>query len=260
MEENKEIEIDLKKTFLMLKKKAIIIVIIAFIGAALAGSFTKFFITPQYTAAVKMYAWSNSDNIIGSTGSISRNDYETSQMLVNTYLEVINSDTLAEKVANELGNRLTAAEIKSMMSCSQVQDTIAFQISVTSPDPEEAKEIVNIIADTCPDVIVKVLKVGGVEVIDYAKTPTHPSSPNLKKNLVIGFMAGFAISFVIFFIKELFDTSINDEEDLKKEFDIPIIGTVPRLLPVTEKNKAEDTAEHLAPPQPAIAHDRKEDK
>ena len=37
MEENREIEIDLRKIFIMLKKKVAIILVIAFIGAALAG-------------------------------------------------------------------------------------------------------------------------------------------------------------------------------------------------------------------------------
>lgn len=42
MEENREIEIDLRKIFIMLKKKVAIILVIAFIGAALAGCITNF--------------------------------------------------------------------------------------------------------------------------------------------------------------------------------------------------------------------------
>ena len=43
MEENREIDIDLRKVFSMLRKKAIFIVLISLIGATLAGCITNFF-------------------------------------------------------------------------------------------------------------------------------------------------------------------------------------------------------------------------
>jgi capsular polysaccharide biosynthesis protein len=241
MEDNKEIEIDFRKIFAMLKKKAIFIVIIAIIGATLAGCFTNFFITPQYTATVKLHAWSSGEQLIGSNNSISSSEYQASEMLVNTYLVVVKSDTFLEKVAEELGNGMKASDIKSMLSCSQISDTIAFSISITSSNAEQAANIANTIADMCPSEIVRILKVGGVEIIDYASVPSSPSSPDMQKNVAIGFLVGFAISFAFFFIRELFDTSIKDEEDLTREFSIPIIGTVPKLVAVTERVKPEQS-------------------
>ena len=47
MEENREIEIDLRKVFMMLRKKAAIILIISFIGAALSGGRCKFLCKQQ---------------------------------------------------------------------------------------------------------------------------------------------------------------------------------------------------------------------
>ena len=260
MEENREIEIDLKKIFLMLKQKAIYIVSAAVICAVIAGCFTNFFITPQYTATVKLHAWSNSDNFLNDRSSITQSEYEASEMLVNTYLVVVTSTTYLEKVADEAGGGITAEKLAKMLSCSQIEDTTAFKISITSTDKVRAAEIANIIADTCPEEIVRVLKVGGVEVIDYAKEPTKPSSPSLKKNVLIGFMAGFAISFLLFFIKDLFDTSIKNEEDLVREFTIPIIGTVPRLIPA-ERSRGPQDGLNVEPPKPAIIfNDSKEEK
>lgn len=260
MEDNREIEIDFRKLFSMLKRKAIFIVLVALIGATLAGCFTNFFIKPQYTASVKMHAWSNSDNLLNSNSSITLNEYQASEMLVNTYLVVITSDTFLETVANELGNDMTSGRLKSMISCSQIQDTIAFRVSVTSTDPQQATDVANKIAEMCPKEIVRIMKVGGVEVIDYAKRPGSPSSPNIEKNILIGFLAGFAISFAIFFIKELFNTSVSDESDLMREFSIPIIGTVPKLVPITDRSKLEHSTA-VDPPQPSvIANNSKEDK
>lgn len=261
MEDNREIEIDFRKLFSMLKRKAVFIILIALIGATIAGCFTNFFIKPQYTATVKLHGWTNSEDMIApNSNNISPSEYQAAEMLINTYLVVITSDNFLDQVAKELGGNMTSGQIKSMLSCAQIQETVAFRVSVTSTDPEQAAEIANKIAELCPNQMVKILKIGGVEVIDYAKTPSSPSSPNIKKNILIGFLAGFAISFAIFFIKELFNTSVSDESDLMREFSIPIIGTVPKLLPITDRSKLEQSSS-LEPPQPAIINsDKKEDK
>lgn len=258
MEENREISIDLRKVFSMLKKKIIFIVIISLIGAVLAGCITNFFIEPKYTATIKMHVYSSSDNRVASSSSISSSEIEASKQLVNTYLVVVNSDTFAQKVADRLDNGITPEQIQSMMSSSQIEETLAFQVNVTSTDPQLAADVANAIANTCPDEIVRILKVGGVEVIDYASVPDSPSSPNLQRNIMIGLLFSFAVSFVFFFVKELFDTSITDEKDLEREFDIPILGTIPRLVPVTEKTKSEQKQNIEPPTKPSIENIGKE--
>ncbi len=252
MEENREIDIDLRKVFSMLRKKAIFIVLISLIGATLAGCITNFFIEPQYTANVKLHVYSSGNNRLGADTSITSNEIDASQKLVNTYLVVVESKNFLNKVSEQLNGELSAGAIGSMMSCSPIESTLAFQINVTSNKPQQAMTIANIIADTCPDEIVRVLKVGGVEVIDYATLPTSPSSPDIKKNVLIGLVVGFAASFAFFFIKELFDTSITDEQDLQREFEIPVLGTIPRLIPASDKVKSDSSKPDLSPPLPGI--------
>ena len=236
MEENKEIEIDLRKVFMMLRKKAAIILIISFIGAALSGCVTNLLIKPKYTAGVSFYVNNNNDNLIGSTGTITSSDLDASERLVNTYMFVVNSRTFLNKVADKLADGTTATQLSKMISTSQVESTLAFQVNVTTENNQFSADVANIIAELAPDEIVRVLKVGGVEVIDYASAPNKPSSPNLKKNVLIGFAVAFVAAFAVFFIKELFDTRIMTESDLTRDFDIPVLGTVPRLLPVDERS------------------------
>lgn len=248
MEENREIDIDLRKVFSMLKKKAIFIVLIALIGATLSGCITNFFIEQQYTASVKLYVYSSGSNRLGADTSITSNEIDASQKLVNTYLVVVQSDNFLSKVSDQLNNEISGGQIKGMLSCSHIEGTLAFKINVTSNNPQQAMTIANAVADTCPDEIVRVLKVGGVEVIDYATLPTSPSSPNTEKNVLIGLVVGFAASFAFFFIKELFDTSIMSEKDLEREFEVPVLGTIPKLLPVPDKVRGEAQKDTLSPP------------
>ena len=238
----REIEIDLRKVFMMLRKKAAIILIISFIGAALSGCVTNLLIKPKYTAGVSFYVNNNNDNLVGSTGTITSSDLDASERLVNTYMFVVNSRTFLNKVADKLADGTTATQLSKMISTSQVESTLAFQVNVTTENNQFSADVANIIAELAPDEIVRVLKVGGVEVIDYASAPSKPSSPNLKKNVLIGFAVAFVAAFAVFFIKELFDTRIMTESDLTRDFDIPVLGTVPRLLPVDEKKSLHNGA------------------
>lgn len=231
MEENREIEIDLKAIFFTLKKKVVFMILIALICATGAGCFTNFFVEPKYTAAITLCAY-NDNNRLTTNGSITSSEIDASQSLVNTYMEIIRSYTFLEMVANNTDYNLGADTIKGMVSCSQVEDTFIFKVKVTSTNAKEATDIANTIADICPDEIVRIVNAGSVQIVDYARQPVSPSSPNVKKIVSVAFLAGFCISFAIFFLKELFDTSIVNENDLERAFTIPVLGTIPRLVPV----------------------------
>ncbi len=235
MNESKEIEIDLRKIFLMLKKRIVFIILGTLITAVLSGCITEFFITPTYTASCTLYVYSNTDRV-STDSSIAQGEITASQQLVNTYIVVLESDFVLEEVAQNLNLELTASQLRSMISCSQINETEIFKVTVSNESPALAADIANAIADVAPDAIVDTIKAGGVSVIDYAKVPSSPSSPNFKLNILIGALVGFAVSFVIFFIREIFDTTVNDQSDLEREFNnIPVIGTIPRLIPVSSK-------------------------
>ncbi len=151
---------------------------------------------------------------------------------------VVKSRTFRDKIADKLSSEVTSSQLKSMISCSQVELTLIFQVNVTSTSPF-ASDVANTIAELAPDEIVRVLEASaGLKLSTMLSVPTSPSSPNLAKNILIGFAVAFSLAFIIFFTKELFDTRITRETDLTKDFDIPVLGTVPRLLPVEAKKES----------------------
>lgn len=249
MNEQKEIDIDLRKIFAMLKKRIIYIILGTLITAVLAGCITEFLITPTYTASCTMYVYSNTDRV-STDSSIGQGELTASQQLVNTYIVVLESDFVLEDVIESLGLNMSASQLRSMISCSQINETEIFRVTVTSESPALAADVANSIADIAPDAIVQSIKAGGVSVIDYAKVPTAPSSPDFRRNIVIGALAGFVVMFLIFFIREIFDTTVTEEEDLTREFeDIPLIGAIPRLIPAAAK--ADEELEGTASAQTA---------
>ena len=235
MNESKEIEIDLRKIVYMMRNKVIYIVLITILGAVLSGAFTQLFITPTYTATVKFFAKSSADAISTAT-SVTDSELTAGEKLAELYVYIIKSDTVVDKVAKELQMNSTK-EIKESISAGAVEGIQAFTVTVKHHDPDTAEKIANAIARIAPDEVVKIVEGGGIRVIDYAKVPQFPSSPNLKRNILIGAIIGFVLSFAAFFVYEIFDTSITEAKDLEREFEIPVLGTIPRLG--TSKNSSD---------------------
>ena len=234
MEETREIEIDLRKVIYMMKSKVIFILLATVFVGAIAGVYTHYFIPKIYVANTTMMVYANPERT-SIESSTSLTDISASQNLVGSYMFALKSDAVMEKVAQEL-NLPSASAVKGYVSTEAVSETFAFKVTVSCTDPELATNIANAIAKVAPDEIQKVVKVGGVNVVDTAKLPHSPSSPNLKKNITIGFAIGFLVSFVGFFIYELFDTTITNARDLERDFNIPILGTVPSLDKVDRKD------------------------
>lgn len=240
MNETKEIDIDLRKIFYMMRTKVIYILLITVFTGAIAGFYTHVFITPTYSASIKLFAYSNTDRVT-TDASISNQEFAASRDIVNTDIYILQSDTIMEMVIEDLGLNTSVGAIKSMVSASQIPETIAFQVTVTSEDANLSAKIANSIAKIAPTEVARIVNAGGISVIDYAKVPTSASSPNTKKNIMMGLLAGFAVSFALFFIYELFDSTITDAKDLEREFELPILGTIPRLEEVEKSDHSGGT-------------------
>lgn len=251
MDQTKEIDIDLKKIFLMMRKKVVYILLFTLLGGIVAGCFTEFFIDQKYTAKISLYVYSDM-NQLSTQSSISYNDYTASTALVKSYLAVLESDAVLDKVAEKVG--LTdGSTIKNSIATSQDEDTNVFYVSVTTTNPKTSQSIANAVAEVAPGEIARIIKAGGANVIDYAKEPKAPSSPNIKRNIFLGLLIAFAVSFVYFFVREAFNATITSVKDLEREFQIPVLGTIPRLVATRDKQAPPTDSGQIAPPEPPVS-------
>jgi polysaccharide biosynthesis transport protein len=68
-----------------------------------------------------------------------------------------------------------------------------------------------------------------ISVVDEAKTPGFPISPNLSKNLGMGLIAGLLLGALLIFVKEQLDDSIKHANEVEEKLGVPVLGVIPRV-------------------------------
>lgn len=219
------IEIDLWKLLFLYLHKWWLILLCALVGGAVMWVYAAKFVTPLYQASVTIYV----NNVASGQqiDYISGSNLTASQQLVSTYINIIRSDTVLEKVADSTGLDISAAYIRSIMSASQVGETELFDVYISNPDPEMAAFIANAVAEVAPGEIENFVEGSSTKIVDYAKVPTAPYTPNYRKNIAMGIAAGVLVAVAFLTIRDFLDVRIKQEEDLTEISDLPVLGRIP---------------------------------
>ncbi len=220
-------DLNFRQIVTILWRKVWLLILVMVLFAAAAFSYSYWFITPLYSASTSMYVYNQQNR---TDSNITSSDLTTSQKLVSTYIVVLKSNSVLDKVSKELGYNYSAQQIRKMLSASSIDGTEAFEIKVTHQDPEVARTIANTISYAAPAEIIRVVKAGAVEVIDYATLPQDSSYPNIRLNTAIGAFAGLVAGILIALLMAMVDTTVRTEEDLTGVFEIPVLGVIPKLV------------------------------
>jgi len=205
------------------------IVTITLISAIATLIYSTTMITPRYQTDVTLYVNNTKVTITDRTTS---SDLSTSQMLVPTCINLINTDIMSSEVAKADGLNYSAGQIKGMTTASQVGGTEILKITIRGTEPNDITKIANTYADVVPEVIGGnggIVEACNIRLIDKAKVPQAPYSPNVTRNTIIGFIVGLILSCSFILIREILDTRIKNENDIEELFQVPILGTIPQI-------------------------------
>lgn len=220
------IEIDLRDFFRVLLKKFWIVALCAVFLAVSVLVYTVNFVQPEYEAGVSIYVNNNSGT---DKSYISSADLAVALRLVATYVNIIQSDTVLDKVIEEAGLQLTAAQVRGMISAEAMGETEMFRVTVTTPDAQMSANLANAIAAVAPAEIAEIIEGSTAKIIDYAKVPNSKSSPDYVMNMVLGGFIGAVLAALVLLVQMLMDMRIKNEEDLAKICAVPVLGVIPQL-------------------------------
>ena len=224
-----ELEIDLGKIVRSVVERAWLVAISALLCAVLTLAGTVFFITPKYESSAMFYVNNSKLSLGDASVSISSGDLSTSRNLVDSYIVILNTRQTLVDVMDYAGVSYTYEDIQEMIVAESVNETEIFQVTVTSSDPQEAERIASAIAYILPKRIGTIIDGTTARVADAAIVASKPSSPSYTKNTVIGFLLGFVLAVGGIALREIFDITIREEEDIIQSCKHPILAAVPDM-------------------------------
>ena len=209
-----------------LRKRALWIVLISLICAAAAWLYTVFYITPIYTTRVTMCVFSGSRS--GST--VTSSELSNDARLANTYKLLLTSQPVLNAVSEKLDGKVSPETVGSMLSCYVVSDSQLINVYIRSADPYLAVEVGEALFEAAPETLREIARGGEMEAVNHAVLPKSPTTPDVKSNVLVGFLIGLGASCAAFILISLLDTTVWSEESLQRVLpDVPVLGCVPGM-------------------------------
>lgn len=225
-QENQAVEIDVFAMLKTLWKRKFSIVLVALVFAIAAFGYSAFLAKKEYQSTSRIYVVSrqNQDNNV-----LTNSDLQAGSYLVKDYREIILSQNVLSQAIEELKLDMTPAELSKKISVSVPTDTRILSITAKDGDPKEAARIANGLRNVAAEKIISVTKVSDVTTLDEAEVPQSPSSPNIRRNVLLGFIAGAGLMVVLMVVVEVLDDRVKRPEDIEELMGLTLLGIVPDI-------------------------------
>ncbi|KPA59122.1 Wzz/FepE/Etk N-terminal domain-containing protein [Streptococcus suis] len=215
------IEIDVLFLLKTIWRKKFLILLTAVLTAGLAFVYSSFLVTPQYDSTTRIYVVSQ--NVEAGAG-LTNQELQAGTYLAKDYREIILSQDVLTQVATELNLK---ESLKEKISVSIPVDTRIVSISVRDADPNEAARIANSLRTFAVQKVVEVTKVSDVTTLEEAVPAEEPTTPNTKRNILLGLLAGGILATGLVLVMEVLDDRVKRPQDIEEVMGLTLLGIVP---------------------------------
>jgi capsular polysaccharide biosynthesis protein len=219
-----EEEINLRELLQTLKKRIVLIIAIAVSAAVIGAVVSYYFITPSYQAitTILVNESKNTQSVVTSEATVA------DQTVMATYYKIIQSEAILSKAGKKLKPKMTASQLKAMITVGGDGKDQVINLTVQDTDPVRAAKIANTTASVFEKEVVNLMNVDNVSILDKAKETGSfaPVAPNPQLNIAIALIVGLMIGVGIAFLLEYFDNTIKREEEIGRLLNIPVLGVI----------------------------------
>lgn len=216
------VEIDLVAFLNVIKKRILVILLVAVVGAGIMGAYSFFVAKPMYESTAKMYV------LTQSTSVTSLADIQLSSELAMDYTEMIYSYPVIKQVISNLNLDYKYKQVSQMVAVENPSDTRVIKITVTGGDPEETASMTNEFAKVSKQTIADIMETDEPKIFEHGRVPANPVSPNKTKNIALGFMCGGILAILILLVIFVVKDTIKTAEDIQHRLGGNVLATVPR--------------------------------
>lgn len=226
MKEQDTIEINVIQLLKALWAKKLLILLVAIVTGAAAFAYSSFVVKPEYRSTTRIYVVNRNQS---DKPGLTNQDLQAGTYLVKDYREIILSQDVLEKVVSDLGLTINAKTLSKKVQVTVPADTRIVSISVSDYKPDEASRIANALREVASQKIIAVTRVSDVTTLEEARPATGPSSPNIRRNTLMGIGAGAGLLIVVVLLVELLDDRVKRPEDIEDVMKISLLGVIPDM-------------------------------
>ena len=241
VQQTTEKELTFRTMFTVLKKHALWISVVAIVVAIVVGVLTAALVPVKFVGMTTF--WVN--NVSEKGDYIQSTMVSASAALAENYTQVVTQKvTLKKAIANSSLDKLlgmdeydTIVYLQQHITTSHKEESVMFDIVVTDTDPDRTLAISQAIYDVFPGVVAEL----NTKLAEGEKDEDHISAtewvetseeiviknPPVATNALIAAVAVFVLFYAITLLFAMLDTVVYNEQNLKENFELPIIGSLP---------------------------------
>ena len=213
------------------------------------------FLKPVYEARTSLYV----SNVMQTTsrGNMDINDITASQQLVNTYIALLEDESVVSQLSKRLTENFSIEELeecyplvrigdsyfvdrkalKKSITMEAAENTEILQISVKSKNREISAKVCAYVEEIAEGVFQSVIQAGEVNQIGQVEAGEEPVSLGLVEMGILGGAVGAALAVFALLVMIVLDARIQDVEDIKTLYQIPVLGVLPRYDMSASRNR-----------------------
>ncbi|WP_199424936.1 polysaccharide biosynthesis tyrosine autokinase [Actinotalea solisilvae] len=211
----------------VLRKRWLSILLLTVLAVAGAVAVTLV-TTPLYEARAQVFV---SVRTGGTTSDLAQGSSFT-QRQVKSYTDLATSPRVLIPVVEDLDLSTTPDELARTITADNPLDTVLINITATHEDPQTASDIANATSESLASEVTDLEKPEDgpspvqISSVRAASAPTEPASPNTKLNLALGLLVGLGMGFGIALLREILDTRVRSEADVRKVSETSVVATI----------------------------------
>jgi capsular exopolysaccharide synthesis family protein len=206
----------------------VVITLVAGLGLATAYNSVS---NPVYSTTVKFFVSTQSE-----AGESPLQADEFAQRRINSYVQLMTSEAMTNKVIESSGVDLSASQLTKMISAYSDPETVLLGVEVHDTDKERSFDIASAIAQDFGTLVAQLDNRGNSEVanvkLNVVSGPTladDPISPRTNLNLALGGIVGLGLGLAIAILRKTGKKTVGTESEAKEVLGLPSIGFIPRL-------------------------------
>ena len=201
----------------------------------MSNIYSKLFITPIYRSSVSLYLGRVTENnplnkaqlLSGKNDMLSLgSELALGSQLSGDYQQLVNFDVITEGVEDELAKQGKWQKKKYQVTAQQIKASRIMRIDIDSDNPVYSQEVARIYAKEFINKVQQLVGIQNTQIIEEPALDMIPISPNIRRNVLIGFIGGFVLMLLVYVAIRILDRRIRTSEEIEQTLNLPVVGTV----------------------------------